>query len=473
MRPSTVDAPGRVASSRAVVAAVACGGFCASLTQTVVVPLVPALPRLLHASGVAVSWLVTATLLASAISTPLLTRLGDQFGRRRLILVSLGLFAAGSAVCALTSNLPALIAGRALQGCAIAVIPLGISIIGTALPSHRRPGGIALVSATLGFGSAIGLPLSGVVAQYSDFHLLFWGSLVAAIGAGIWVRLAVPESVVRAGGRVDYTGAVLLALTLSALLLPLSNGATWGWRSPATLGLLGAFALLTLGFIRHQVGRTGALIDIATARRRPVLLTNVASVLVGFGLFSNFLGTAPFVEAPILTGYGFGVSTLAGGLFLLPGGLTMMVISPVAGRFIARYGPRTSLIFGSLVVAVGYVMRLTVSHTELEVLLGSIVASAGGALAYSAMPALILGATPESEAAAATGLNALARTIGTALASAAATALLGAMTVTIGGAVFASDAAFQLLFAFGGVSALAAAMLTAFVPIPEARPATA
>jgi predicted MFS family arabinose efflux permease len=329
---------------------------------------------------------VTATLLASAISTPLLTRLGDQFGRRRLILVTLALFAAGSLVCALTSNLPVLIAGRALQGCAIAVIPLGISIIGTTLPSHRRPAGIALVSATLGFGGAIGLPITGVVAQYSDFHLLFWGCLAAGLGAAVWVRLAVPESTQRSGGRIDYVGAVLLALTLAALLLPLSNAATWGWGSPATLALLAAFPVLLLGFLRHQAGRSQALIDLRTARRRPVLLTNAASVLVGFALFGNFLGTAPYVEAPTATGYGFGASTLAGGLFLLPGGLTMMVISPVAGRFIGRYGARTSLIFGSLVVAVGYVMRMTLTHTMVEVLVGSIIASAGSALAYSPCP---------------------------------------------------------------------------------------
>src|SRR5262249_15394638 len=158
----------------------------------------------------------------------------------------------------------------------------------------------------------------------------FWLCVLVGVLGATWIWLVVPESEERTGGRVDYAGAALLTLTLATLLLPLSDGSTWGWSSPATLALAVALPGLAVVFVRHQTGRPAALVDIRTVRRRPILLTNIASVLVGFSLFANFLGTAPYVEAPVATGYGFGASTLVGGLYMVPGGLAMMLLSPVA-----------------------------------------------------------------------------------------------------------------------------------------------
>jgi MFS family permease len=460
-------APAVRTRARIQVAVLALGGLSVSLVHTLVVPLLPVLPRLLGAGSVAVSWLVTSTLLASAIATPVLGRLGDQYGRRRMLLVALGLLVAGSALSGSTSDLSLLIAGRALQGCATAVIPLAISIINTNLPGEHRASGIALLSATLGFGGAIGLPVSGLVVEYADFHLLFW--LIAAVGTavGIAVWLAVPEPADRSGGPVDFTGALLLATVLGALLLPLSNGGMWGWTSPLTLGLFGAFAAAAPLFVGHQNRHRRPLVDMRTLRRRPILLTNVVSVLVGFALYANFLGTASYVEAPAATGYGFGVSTLVGGLCMLPGGAAMMALSPFAGRMISRRGPRLTLVLGSLVIAVGYLARIVLTHGLWQVLVASTIASVGAAVAYSAMPALILDAAPADESAAATGINALARGIGTSLASAVATVLLGALTVTIAEETFPTRTAFLFFFLCGAATAAFAALIMALAGRPR------
>jgi MFS family permease len=448
---------------RAEIAVLALGGLSVSLVHTLVVPLLPVLPRLLNASPTSVSWLVTATLLASAIATPVLGRLGDQYGRRRLLLVTLGLLVAGSALAGSTSDLRLLIAGRALQGCATAAIPLAISIINTNQPGARRASGIALISATLGFGSAIGLPLSGLIVEYADFHLLFWICAVVGVAVALAVWAVVPDSGQRSGGPVDLTGAVLLAVLLGSLLLPLANGSAWGWTSPATLGLFGVFAAASVLFIGQQTRHRRPLVDLRTLRRRPILLTNVVSVLIGFALYANFLGTASYVEAPAGTGYGFGVSTLVGGLCMLPGGAAMMALSPLSARLISRRGPRLTLMLGSLVIAGGYLGRILLTGQLWQVLLATTVASAGAAVAYSAMPALILDATPAHESAAATGVNTLARSIGTALASAAATALLGALTVTVADATFPARTAFLAFFVCGAATAVLAALIMVFV----------
>ena len=386
-------------------------------------------------------------------------------------MVALGLFIAGSVLCALTSNIALLIAGRGLQGCATAAIPLAISIIGTTLPEARRPGGIALVSATLGFGGAIELPMSGLLSQYVGFKALFWVCVVAGVFAMLAIRLVVPESQLRTGGPVDYVGAVLLTLTLSVLLLPLSNGGTWGWTSSTTLSLSAAFPVLGTVFVVHQLGRRSGLIDIRTVRRRPILLTNAASVLAGFAMYANFLGTAPYVEAPALTGYGFGASALVGGLCLVPSGFTMIVLSPLAAKLITRRGARFTLILGCILVTGGYALRLVLTSELWQVMLASTVAAAGGAIAYSAMPAMILQASPASEAAAATGLNTLARAIGTAFASAFATGMLGAFTVAIGNATFPAKMAFQVFFVCGALASIVAAVVIVFVA--DRRPLSA
>lgn len=207
-----------------------------------------------------------------------------------------------------------------------------------------------------------------------------------------------------------------------------------------------------------------------TLRQRPILLTNVVSVLVGFALYANFLGTASYVEAPTETGYGFGVSTLVGGLCMLPGGAAMMALSPVSARLISWRGPRATLILGSLVIALGYLLRIIFTGELWHVLVAATVASAGAAVAYSAMPALILDAIPHDEAAAATGMNTLARGIGTSLASAAATALLSALTVTVAGTTFPARAAFVAFFICGTVTAALAALLMLVVR-PSRSPA--
>src|SRR3954453_17008578 len=176
--------------------------------QTLVVPLIPVFPRLLNASAADASWVVTVTLLAAAVITPVSGRLGDLYGKRRMILVSLRLLLAGSILPATTSELAFHIIGRGLQGCAMGVIPLGISIMRDELPPERVGSAIAMMSATLGVGGAIGLPVSALIAQTSSWRVLFW--LAACLGVVCLVLLwaVVPGSSVRAAGRFDGLGAL-------------------------------------------------------------------------------------------------------------------------------------------------------------------------------------------------------------------------------------------------------------------------
>lgn len=444
----------------------AIGGFIVALCGTIIIPILPELSVDLHASFTAVSWALTASTLASAVTVPVMGRLGDMYGKRRLLLVALSAAVLGSLICAMSGDIATLIAGRMVLGLSNAAIPLGISLLSELLPPEQESSGIALVSAMLGIGGALGLPLAGAVAGNWDYHVLFWMTGSVALLATIGVFAIVPESTIRAPGRLDFVGSFLLGGTLIALLLPLAQGDSWGWTSPLTLGLIAVSGVLAVSLVKFELHHDSPTVDILAARKRPILLTNIATVLVGFALFASFVGTAAYVEAPIDTGYGFGASVFIGGLCMLPGGLMMLFIS-FAARVIDKYGAKLTLIVGCAIIALGFGLRIFAYQTIWLVMFGATVGGVGSAIAYSAMPKLILQATVPEEKAAANGLNALARYLGNALASAAGAGLQATLVITAGGVIYPSLASYNLIFAASAAAAVLAAICASFVPKRE------
>ncbi|WP_344926940.1 MFS transporter [Saccharopolyspora gregorii] len=456
------DAP--PARTNVVVPVLAFGGISVSLMQTLVVPLVPSLPRLLGASAADTAWAITATLLAAAVATPTVGRLGDMFGKRRMLLISLGIMVCGSVLCALANGLALMVAGRLLQGLAAGVIPLGISIMRDELPAERLGGATALMSASLGVGGALGLPAAAFVAEEADWHALFWAAGALGLLAAVLVATLVPESRVRGGGRFDLPGAIGLSIALLCLLLALSKGADWGWGSGTTLGLVagGLLVLLVWGWWELRTGHP--LVDLRTTARRQVLLTNLASVVFGFAMFATSLVIPQLLQLPAATGYGLGQSILAAGLVMAPNGLVMMAMSPVSARISRERGPKVTLMAGALVVAAGYGLGLVMMSEIWHLMVVSCVIAAGIGLAYGAMPALVMGAVPVSETAAANSLNTLMRSIGTSVSSAAAGVILANMTIQVGGAALPALAGFQVVLGIGAAASLGAFAIAAFLP---------
>jgi EmrB/QacA subfamily drug resistance transporter len=444
------------------------GALVVSLSQTILIPVLPTLPTTLHTSVSNVSWLLTSTLLVAAVSVPIMGRLGDMFGKRLMLLVAIGALTVGSLVTALTSNVPVLIAGRAIQGIGAAAIPLGISLLATIMPRERVASSIALISAMLGVGGALGLPLAGLVAEHADFHTLFWITAAVGLVALVGIFAIVPESHHREGGRVDLIGSALLAVGVVCLLLPLEQSADWGWSDPRTIGLLVASAVVFVVFGLVELRVRQPLVDLQALRRKPIVLTNIASVLFGFALFASLIGTASFVEAPVESGYGFGSSVVVGGLAMLPSGIAMLLVSPLAARLINVRGGSQTLALGAIVVAVGWVLRIVLSDNLTEVIVGATVVGIGTGIGYAALPSLINAHTPSSEIAAANGLNSLFRSLGSSLASAIGSSMLAAGTVIVAGIAVPSLDSYRELFAICAAAALVAAVVVLFVP---SRPA--
>ncbi|HEY3870503.1 MAG TPA: MFS transporter [Actinocrinis sp.] len=456
-------------SSGPIVAVLASAGIVVSLMTTLLVPILPQLSTLLRTSEANASWTVTSTLLAAAVATPVFGRLGDMYGKRRVLLACAILMVAGSLVCALTDSLLPMVAGRTLQGLSSAVIPLGISVMRDVLPREKLSSSVALMSASLGVGGALGLPASALIAEHWNWHMLFWVSLVlGAVVTGL-VALVVPESPNRAGGRLDVPGVAGLAAGLLALLLAITEGSTWGWTSPATLGCFGGSVVVLAAWGVWELRTPSPLVDLRTSARRQVLITNLASVVVGFGMYAASLIAPQILELPRATGFGLGQSLISAGLWMLPTGLVMMALSPVTGKLIRRYGAKVPMFCGALVIAAGYLVTLPLMHHAWGIMIGTAVVGAGIGLAYAAMPSLIMAAVPGSQTASANGLNSLARSIGTSLASAIIAAILSRMTIHLGGAVIPSANGFRVGLLAGGGGALIAALVV--LAIPRQQPA--
>jgi MFS family permease len=447
-----------------VVVVLAFGGIVVSLMQTLVIPLIPEFPNLLRASPADTAWVITATLLASAVATPVVGRLGDMYGKRRMLLVSLVLLIAGSVVAALSNSLVPMVAGRALQGLAAGVIPLGISIMRDELPAERLGSAVAMMSASLGVGGALGLPASALLVENTDWHMLFWTAAGLGVVVLVLVAVFVPESSVRTGGRFDLVGAIGLSTALVCLLLAISKGADWGWGDGLTLGLFAAAVVVLLLWGWFELRTPRPLVDLRTTARRQVLLTNLASVVFAFAMFAMSLVLPQILQLPTATGYGLGESLLVTGLVLVPSGLVMMVMAPLSARITRTKGPKVTLMAGAVVVAAGYGLGVVLMGAVWQLMIVSALIGAGIGLAYGAMPALIMGAVPVSETAAANSLNTLMRAIGTSVSSAVAGVLLAHLTIQFGPVAVPSQDGFRLIMGIGAVAALGALAIAAFIP---------
>jgi len=459
----------RIPSDRAKVATLAATGLVAAFLQTLVTPVFPELPRLLDTTPADASWVLTSTLLSAAISTPISGRLGDMYGKRRVMLALLAIMTLGSVLAALSTTLIPMIVARSLQGVGLGVIALGISILRDVIHPKALGGAVALVSATLGIGGALGLPLAAIIAQTVDWHYLFWLAAVFGLAAMGLVARIIPVSTLRTGGRFDVLGAVGLGVGLVGILLAVSKGTEWGWSSPVTIGLLagGVLVLVVWGFV--ELRTKDALIDLRVAARRPVLLTNLASIAVGFAFFICSASLPILLESPSSTGVGFGLPLLLASFCLMPLGLVMFFTSPIAARLTAARGARTSFILGQVVIAATFAVAGLVIHEVWHVVLISTLVGVGVGFAYAAMPTLIMRAVPPSETAAANGLNSVMRTLGSTIAATVAGIILSTHAVVADGISIPTRDGFQIVFAVGAAVVAVAVVIAAFIPKEQNR----
>ncbi|MEN3283319.1 MAG: hypothetical protein V7607_4459 [Solirubrobacteraceae bacterium] len=431
------------------------------LAQTTVVPALGDMQRDFGASASDIAWMVTAYLLVASIATPIFGRLGDMFGKQRLLAISLGCFAVGSVVCAVAGSLSLMIVGRGLQGLGGGVFPLCFGVVRDEFPKDKVPTGIALLGAIAAIGSSIGLPLGGVLTDGPGYHSIFVVAAIMGVLATVTTVLLVPKSPIRTPGRVDIVGAAILGVALAALLVAISRGADWGWGSTRTAALL-LVGVNGLGLFAFAQRRTREpLVNMRTFVRRPVLTTNIATLLIGSAMISTFVLVPQLGELPKGGEIGFGLSATEAGLLLAPGGLASLLVAPFVGRIGERRGSKAPFLAGCLVVA-GALLGLALAHdTVALVILWSCLVSAGSGAAFAAIPNLIVTAVSARETGEATGVNTIMRNVGSAIGAQIAGSLLATHVLASG---LPQNAGFEIAFLISAGGAIVAALSVLLIP---------
>ena len=431
-----------------------------AVLQTAVVPVLGIIADQLDSSTVGVSWAVTANLLAAAAATPLIGRLADLHSKKRVLLTVLAVVLVGSVLAATTSSLALLIVARILQAASFALYPVGVAILREELSEDRMVSAMSVLSGTLGFGGGTGLVVVGLLMNHgANYHRVFWLTTAFTVVVIAIVVLVVPARPRSTTGTIDWLGAVGLAAGLSAVLLAITQGHTWGWASPRTLASAIGGVLIMVGWWLWERRAKQPLVSTKMLSRRPILLTNLATVFVGMGLYFAFLGLTQFVQMPrAAAGYGFGATVLeASVVYLLPGAFTGFLVALVSGRFIDRFGARPVLVAAAVAGIIGFLFIALVHSAPWQVITASILANAYISLGYGALPALVVSEVTAGETGVATGMNAIARTIGSSIAAALVAVLLGR---TAGDTSVPLESSFVAIFVGGAVTgALAMALI--------------
>ncbi|MGA8987292.1 MFS transporter [Aeromicrobium sp.] len=432
-----------------------------SLMQSLTIPVLAEIEKQLNTDQSTVTWVLTAYLLSASVFTPIMGRLGDAYGKQRLLVLSLVALAAGSLLAALATSIGVLILARVIQGVGGGVLPLAFGIIRDEFPHHKVGGAVSVVSSLLAVGFGAGIVLAGPIVSGLGYHWLFWLPFIVTLVAAVAAMVVVPESPVRTPGRIAVLPAVLLSAWLIALLLALSEAPKWGWGSSRTIGLLALSAVLVVVWIRVEQRAAVPLIDMRMMRLPGVWTTNLVALLVGVGMYASFGFIPQFNQTPSANGYGFGSSVTESGLLMLPSAVATFLTGLVAAPIARRIGPKVVVVMGSTLGAAGMLMMAFFHAAQWQVYVSNGIVGLGIGLAFACLAGLIVAAVPPEQTGVASGMNANIRTIGGSIGTAVMASIVTAHFLPSG---FPREIGYTAGFAVLGGALLLAAVAALAIP---------
>ena len=396
----------------ATLAVLAVSGLAYAVMAASVNPALPTIQHDLHASETGVTFLITSYLLSAAVATGIIGRLGDMFGKQRLLVWTLVVLAGGTLLAGLAHSLALLIVARVIQGVGGGIFPLSFGIIRDEFPRERVAGSIGFMSSIISVGGALGVVTGGLIVEHLGWHTLFWVPLAVTITAALTAWRLIPESPVLTPGKVNWLAAALMSTGISTMLIGISQATAWGWGSPKTLGLIALGLGVCAVWVVVETRSEEPLIDMAMMRRRGVWTVNLVGFLLGAGMYSMFFLLPQFTQQPKSTGYGFGASILESGLFLLPMTAGVMATGPLAGPIARRWGSKAATVWGSAFASLGLLAIAVFHDTPWQVESALLVFGVGIGLSFAALGNLIVEAVDPHETGAAGGMNTVMRMIG-------------------------------------------------------------
>jgi EmrB/QacA subfamily drug resistance transporter len=445
-------------------------GISFAVMQTLVIPALPFFQKEFDTSASWVTWIATGFLLSSSVLTPILGKLGDSHGKKRMLVISLGIFGLASLGAAAAWSLPSLIFFRVLQGAGAAVFPLSFGIIRDEFPPEKIGLGIGTVSSVFGVGGGVGLVMSGVIIEHLSWHWLFLIGAVPVLASTVLLALYVPESPVKFPTRPDYVGGFALSLALGTLLVAISEGSNWGWTSAGVLGLLTVSAVMFAVWVGIEKRVPEPLVDLKTFARREMAATNLTTLVMGFSMFSTFILLPNFVQVPLglppdiadELDYGFGASPVEVGLFFIPSSIAMMIAGPLAGALGQRYGRLLPLRIGLGFLVASLALLASMHEQSWTIYVWMVFMGVGLAFCFATLGTLVIDYSPPGETGVASGMNTIMRTIGASLGAQVAAAIISANTLA--GTEIPLERGFTIAFTLSAVGALVAFAPTLLLP---------
>lgn len=456
----TDSVPPVVRASRGAFAGLLIAVLSFSLLQTMVVPALPDLQREFDTSPTVVSWVLSSFLLTSSVGTVLLGRLGDMFGKKRLMLISLGILGLGTLLAALSGSIGMLIAARGIQGLGAATFPLAFGLVRDNFTKDRVPVVIGTISAMFGIGFGVGLVIPGPIVDSLGWPWIFWVSLMVIAFAFIAVAVFIPESTVRSPGRIDWFGATLLTVGLAALLLAISESRIWGTGVTIGLAVVAVVALAAFAVVELRIREP--LINLSLLGKRSVMTANITALIIGFGMYGAFTLIPQLVQTPTSSGYGFGATVTESGLFLLPMALTMLFAGPLAGRLGARVGFKTTLVLACAIGFIGFLFFALGHDTGWAIAVGAGILGIGIGFAFSSLANVVVAAVDPHETGQATGVNTIVRTVGGSIGAQISAAIVTATLMT--GTATPAESGYTTAFTVSAIALAVAGLVALAAP---------
>lgn len=422
--------------------------------------LTPSLPTIQSDFGVdtaQVSLIISAYAVAGVALSPVVGKLGDIYGKRRVLAAVMLAYAAAVSVTGFSPNFTFMVAARTVQGIGLTILPLGMSLVREEFPRELVPRAQGLLSAMFGVGFAVSLPLGSFVSQTYGWRATYHSAIPFVVGLAIIVVVYVRESAYRRPNtKVDYGGAVLLGGALAGLVTALAQGQVWGWTSALTLGFASVGVVLLVPFVVYEYvwKRAGRepIIDYGLLRERNVAVTNTVLTVAGLGMYLALFALIYQFEYPLASG-GYNsafpsINILNAGLDIIPLAVAMILVAALASTVVSRTGVKPLALAGAGVTAIGFYLISTATSLD-QALLFELVVGAGIALLNASVVNLLVLTVDPKDMGQATAMNNVFRNLGGSVGAPIAGSLLATYTLHSGafaGRGLPAHLAFQYVF---------------------------
>ena len=449
----------------------------AEITSAFEVAMIFACLPTLHrhfADPIGVGWVLTACFLVSAIGAALCGRLGDLFGRRKLLIIILLLCAIGSTISAFSTDLSGVVVGASIQGLSGAMLPLAFGLARVWLPAKKVPFGVGVIGAALALGSGLGLLVGGAIVDRFDWNAIFYTSATMALVGAAVVFLFIPKDPDQAPPRegIDMLTGILFAPAIGGILFAVGKARDWGWGDNRIHGLLAASLVLLAFWVWHQWNQKNPLINVRFFAVRKIALAYFAMAMVALGTMQIAIIMSHFLQQPLWTGTGFGLTATMAGLVLLPTHWIGVIASPASGMIAEKYGARAAGLIGATMLTSGWLLIL-LHHSSLWFVAGAVLwLHIGFMIIYAAIPNLVIEAVPQESTSEATGVGVVFRALFMAVGSQMVTLIMSSSTVSDpagGKAAYPTEAGFMMAFVYVAVTSLLC--LLSFLMISRRRTA--